>query len=119
MHAEKFWQQLNEQNHPFFENDKTLWRLSVPYNTEVNLNEKSFIDWAGALHWIYSDKPAEEIQQQTAELGGTASIFKIQDNKTQERFMPLAAKIRQLQLNLKMKFDPYGILNYGRLYSDL
>ena len=123
VHAENFWQQLNEQSHSFFENDKPLWRLSVPYIANIDLNEKSFIDWAGALYWMHSDKEAEEIQQHAIEQGGSATLFKIHQvkssNDVKERFMPLSAKIKQFHINLKMRFDPYGILNYGRLYSDL
>lgn len=125
VHAENFWQQVNEQTHPFFEENKNkpLWRLSVPYIANVDLNETSFIDWAGALYWIHSDKDAEEIQQHAIEQGGAATLFRTHQVKTtndvEERFPPLQAKIKQLQINLKMRFDPYGILNYGRLYSDL
>ena len=116
--TEQFWHQLNEQTLPFFESDKPLWRLSVPYIANVDLNEKSFIDWAGALYWIHSDKEAEEIQQHAIEQGGAAILFR-SPSEIQERFPPLQAKVKQLQINLKMRFDPYGILNYGRLYSDL
>ena len=120
VHAEKFWQQLNEQTHSFFETDKPLWRLSVPYTANINLNEKSFIDWAGALYWLHSDKSAEEIQQQAIEQGGSATLFKSKaSHDMRDCFPPLQAKIKQLQINLKIRFDPYGILNYGRLYSDL
>jgi len=116
--AEQFWQQLNEHTHPFFESEKSLWRLSVPYIANIHLNEKSFIDWAGALHWIHSDKDSSEIQQHAIEQGGAAILFKTTSD-SQERFPPLQAKIKQLQINLKTRFDPFGILNYGRLYSDL
>ena len=124
LHSENFWQQLNEQSHSFFNNDKPLWRLSVPYIANVDLNENSFIDWAGALYWIHSDKEVEEIQQHAIEQGGSATLFKLpnkeeSEDSFEERFMPLAAKIKQFHVNLKMRFDPYGILNYGRLYSDL
>ena len=121
VHADKFWQQLNEQTHPFFESGKSLWRLSVPYTAKVDLNENSFIDWAGGLYWINSDKEAEEIQQHAIEQNGSATLFKVANNSQlhQERFMPLEAKIKQLHINLKLRFDPYGILNYGRLYSEL
>ena len=121
VHADNFWQQLNEQTHSFFENKAPLWRLSVPYIANVDLNENSFIDWAGALYWMHSDKEAEEIRQHAIEQGGHATLFKVSDNSQsiQERFTPLEAKIKQLHVNLKMRFDPYGILNYGRLYSDL
>ena len=121
VHADKFWHQLNEQTHSFFDNKRPLWRLSVPYTANVDLNENSFIDWAGALYWMHSDMPAEEIRQHTIEQGGHATLFKVSEhNQTnQERFTPLQAKIKQLHVNLKMRFDPYGILNYGRLYSDL
>ena len=118
VHADNFWQQVNEQTHPFFETDRSLWRLSVPYISNVNLNEKSFIDWAGALYWIHSDKDTAEIQQHAIEQGGTATLFRTSSN-VEERFSPLQAKIKQLHMNLKMRFDPYGILNFGLLYSDL
>ena len=120
MHAEKFWQQVNEQTHPFFDDTAPLWRLSVPYIASIDLNENSFIDWAGALYWMHSNKDAEEIRQHAIEQGGHATLFKVSDNQlNQERFTPLEAKIKQFHINLKMRFDPYGILNYGRLYSDL
>jgi len=121
VHADKFWQQLNEQTHSFFDNKEPLWRLSVPYTANLELTENRFIDWAGALYWMHSDKPAEEIRQYAIEQDGHATLFKVSDHSqsTQERFTPLGAKIKQLHVNLKMRFDPYGILNYGRLYSDL
>ena len=64
---------------------------------------------------------AEEIQQLASAQGGAATLFKVTDNNLEfsERFAPLQAKIKQFHVNLKMRFDPYGILNYGRLYSDL
>ena len=123
LHAKNFWQQVNEQTHSFFNSDSPLWRLSVPYIANVSLEEKSFIDWAGALHWIHSNKDTEEIQQHAIEQGGSATLFKTHQinaiSDTQERFTPLDAKIKQLHINLKMRFDPYGILNFGRLYTDL
>ena len=120
VHAENFWTQLNEQTHSFFEIDKPLWRLSVPYTANINLTDKCFIDWAGALYWLHSDKDAEEIQQLASEQGGAATLFKRKtSHDVQDCFPPLQAKIKQLQINLKMRFDPYGILNYSRLYSDL
>ena len=126
LHAKNFWQQVNEQTHPFFENDKPLWRLSVPYIADIALNEESFIDWSGAQYWLHSDKDAEEIQQLASAQDGAATLFKTHEVKVtdnnqgfSERFAPLQAKIKQFHVNLKMRFDPYGILNYGRLYSDL
>jgi len=121
VHAENFWLQLNEQTHTFFKQDKPLWRLSVPYVANIDLDEESFIDWAGALYWLYSTKSAEEIHQHAFEQGGSACIFKIptSEKSPQERFMPLQAKVKQLQINLKSRFDSCGILNFGRLYSDL
>lgn len=122
VHTENLWQQINEQTHSFFNSDKPLWRLSVPYIANINVEEECFIDWAGALYWLHSDKEAEEIQRLSSEQGGSATLFRTQQTTTtnvQERFPPLQAKIKQLQVNLKMRFDPYGILNYGRLYSDL
>ena len=121
VHAENFWQQLKEQTHPFFTDkkqvQKPLWRISVPFNADIDTEEKSFIDWAGALYWLHSDSDAKEIQRLAGAAGGSAGLFKADNNN--ERFMPLQSKIKQLHVNLKMKFDPYGIFNFGRLYSDL
>lgn len=117
IHAENFWHQVNEHTHPFFADEKPLWRLSVPYTAEMKLEEESLIDWAGALYWVHTDRNIKDMQKLAASSGGSASLFKA--NNSDERFMPLQAKIRQIQLNLKMKFDPFGILNFGRLYSDL
>ncbi len=123
VHADNFWQQLNEQTHSFFTADKPLWRLSVPYTAKIKTDEPCFIDWAGALYWIQSEKNAEELQLIANQQGGSATLFKLSDNEKsseiKERFPPLQAKIKQFQINLKMRFDPYGILNYGRLYSYL
>ncbi|MFK5913524.1 MAG: glycolate oxidase subunit GlcE [Woeseiaceae bacterium] len=120
VHTENFWQQLNEQTLPFFDSEKPLWRVSVPYVSEVAIEENCFIDWAGALYWLHSDKSAEEIQQHAIEQGGSATLFKIKtEADVNERFPALENKLKQFHINLKMRFDPYGILNYGRLYSHL
>jgi glycolate oxidase FAD binding subunit len=118
IHDKNYWRQVNEQTHPFFKQDKSLWRISVPYISKIDLEEKSFIDWAGALYWLHSDKNADEIQRHAIEQGGSAILFKTTSVIT-DRFPPLEAKIKQLHINLKMRFDPYGILNYGRLYNYL
>ncbi len=121
LHAEHFWQQINTQSHPFFQQQQPLWRLSVPAIASIEHDAPQLIDWGGAQYWLHSDTEQESLQQLAAAQGGHACVFRDpqQVYQQQERFMPLAAKIKQFHINLKMRFDPWGILNYGRLYRYL
>lgn len=117
INQDKFWNQVNEQTHHFFESDKPLWRLSLPYTADVNIDEPCLVDWGGAQYWFHSEKTSAEIYHLARRQGGHATLFRSQCQR--ERFMPVEGKLKQLQVNLKTQFDPYGIFNYGRLYSDL
>lgn len=115
--SEYFWQQVREQQHRFFTGNTNLWRLSLPLGRDIETEEPQLLDWAGAQRWLYSERSADEIRQQALTAGGHAVLFRATHD--QERFQRLPAKLRQFHLNLKEVFDPYGILNYGRLYSYL
>ena len=114
-----FWTQLREQQLAFFDSPLPLWRLSVPSDTSPPaLNGRYLIDWGGAQYWLLSEEPAEKIQTYAAELGGHATLFRSSD-KPDGVFHPLDSQLRKLHLNLKMSFDPYGLLNYGKMYADI
>ena len=117
VHADKFWKQLNEQSHSFFQQDKSLWRLSVPFTADISINQEHLVDWAGALYWFHSDEEVSSIHELAKKMNGHATLFKSKCKR--ERFMPIDGKLKHLQVNLKTQFDPYGILNFGRLYKDL
>ena len=119
LHANNFWQQVNNQQHPFFQTNKPLWRLSVPFTAEPGIEEVHLVDWAGAQYWFHSQRPADEIRSLAQQNNGHATLFRDPANHYpgEERFTALQARIKQLHIQLKMRFDPQGIFNYGRLYT--
>lgn len=117
---EQFWQELREQTLPFFDNEKLLWRLSVP-STTVPLNvidDLMLIEWGGAQRWCLSEQHPEDIRKIVEEVGGHAAQYRRHEGIC-EVFHPLSSGVQQLHRNLKTAFDPHNILNPGRQYLDL
>jgi glycolate oxidase FAD binding subunit len=117
---DNFWDDLRDQRLPFFATE-TLWRLSVPsIAPALDLPCEQLIEWGGALRWLKSDTSAETIRAAAANVGGSAMLYRAPVAlKTQAgAFAPLSAPLLKLHKNLKAAFDPQGILNPGRMYSD-
>ena len=116
--GDRHWHSLREQQHPFFESELPLWRLSVPPATpHLSLPGKWLIDWGGAQRWLLSDAEPQQIWQAAAGAGGHATLFRRGDSS--EVYQPLPEPLMALHRNLKRSFDPKGILNPGRLYGAL
>lgn len=112
------WRSVRDQTHPFFTSEGPLWRVAVPpASPPLELGE-TFIEWGGALRWIKTDAPDDLIRSKAASLGGHATLFRGHDG-TAEVFHPLPAPLMNVHRNLKHALDPNGILNPGRLYSEL
>ncbi len=114
-----FWKTLCEQTHEFFDRPAraTLWRLSVP-PTSVPLNlGPTLTEWRGAQRWIWSTAPASEIRAKAQAAGGHATAFR--HDALTDVFHPLTPALAQIHQRLKKEFDPAGIFNPGRMYSDL
>ncbi|MEK7991309.1 MAG: glycolate oxidase subunit GlcE [Thiotrichaceae bacterium] len=117
--GEQFWQDLREQELAFFQQDKPLWRISVPMNTpDLALQGQSFFEWAGALRWLSSDVEAEIIRTKVAQVGGHAILFR-GGNRQGEIFQPLEPALLALQKRLKQQFDPKMILNQGKMFAEI
>lgn len=113
------WTELRDHKLPFFADERTLWRLSLPPATpRLACEDNSLIDWAGAQRWVYSDQPAQAIREQVAVHEGHAMQFRGGERQG-EIFHPLDAVKLRLHQGLKQVFDPEGILNPGRLYPGL
>lgn len=121
-----FWVQLTNQALAFFDihNDasKHLWRLSVSPGQEIEtiIDEEGDLltEWGGALHWLKSDKEPAVFHAQASDINGQATLFKANNRKAHQRFIPLSPVLKEWYAGLKTAFDPYGILNPGRMYSE-
>ena len=117
--ANAFWQGVREHTDDFFAAPAmpVLWRLSLPSSAApVKLVGQQFIEWGGALRWLRSDAPAEEIRARVAGLGGHATAFRGFD-RAGDVFHPLAAPLMAIHGRLKQAFDPAGVFNPGRFYN--
>jgi glycolate oxidase FAD binding subunit len=119
--ASSYWSAIREQTHDFFHQDEEhgLWRLSLPSTTPtLRLNGKTLIEWGGAQRWLFSDEKAHVIRELVGQAGGHVTQFRGGD-KSGGVFTPLSLPLQKIHQNLKKSFDPAGIFNPGRMYSDL
>ena len=115
--AEQFWAGVREQTNPFFAGAAPLWRLSLPSNAPVvDLPGEQLLEWGGALRWLKSNAQAGTVRSAAAKAGGQATLFRATE-KPAGAFSPLPPVLAKLHRQLKASFDPAGILNPGRLYS--
>jgi len=116
--SERFWRTLREQQHPFFQEKRNLWRLSVaPATPIMALPGDWLLDWGGAQRWLKSEAPAGDVFRAAETAGGHATLFR-SDDRSEERFQPLAPALMNYHKRLKQAFDPSGLFNPKRLYSD-
>jgi glycolate oxidase FAD binding subunit len=114
--ATAFWSDLREQHHAFFAGDEALWRLSIPsVAPPLDLPGAQLIEWGGSQRWLRGD--AEAVRAAAANAGGHATLFR-GGNKSGGVFQPLSPALMQIHRQLKAAFDPRGVFNPGRLYSD-
>lgn len=119
--AERFWTSVREQRHPFFTGSMSsaLWRLAVPSAVApLPLAEPPFIEWGGGQRWYATDAPAETLRRVAAQVGGHVTLFRGAD-RDGEVFTPLPQPLMDMHRRLKAAFDPAGLFNRGRMYSDL
>ncbi|SAK76991.1 glycolate oxidase subunit GlcE [Caballeronia ptereochthonis] len=114
---ETFWAELRERRLAFFDDERPLWRLSLPNSAPlVDLPGAVMLDWAGAQRWLKSDASAATIRGIASAAGGHATCFT--PNVTADPFHPLAAPLMRFHQQLKQRLDPHGVFNPGRMYAD-
>ena len=117
--SDRFWRDVREQQHGFFSDAKSLWRLSLPpAGAPLELPGKYLVDWGGAQRWLISSADVESIRAAAAAAGGHATLFR-GGARDAERFHPLPSSLLTLHRALKQAFDPSGIFNPGRMYATL
>lgn len=115
----RFWEDLREQQLPFFGGNQPLWRISVPpASPPLELDGDSLLDWGGAQRWLRSELSATDIRSCVAAAGGHATLFR-GDNHGAGIFHPLQPALLALHQRLKHSFDPAGLFNPGRMYPGL
>jgi glycolate dehydrogenase FAD-binding subunit len=115
----EYWHQLKEQQHPFFDTELPIWRLSLASNAApLNLQGDTLYDWGGALRWLRSNESADKIRHAVEALGGHATLFKNNVNQL-DPFHELSPGIHTMHRQLRLAFDPANILNPGRMYADI
>ncbi len=116
--SNRFWQQLREQQLPFFTTSRPLWRIALPAaSPALELDGDWLLDWGGAQRWFASELPAREIRAAASDAGGHATLFRGGDRDS-AIFHPLPAALLALHRRIKQTFDPAGILNPGRMYPE-
>lgn len=115
--AGSFWNELNNQRHPFFDSKKRIWRLSLkPSTPPLEIMGEQLIEWRGAQRWLASEQNPDIIRDIINQHGGHATIFK---NKTENDavFHPLHGKLHELHMNVKLAMDPHCLFNPDRMYD--
>ena len=122
------WQALRNQNWrsmDFFklQGDECLWRLSVPDTVpDLQLGD-TIVEWHGAQRWVKrSASEAAHIRSQVNAIGGNAILFiaaQAINTPATAVFNPLKAPLDRIHRKLKQEFDPAGIFNRGRMFTDM
>ncbi len=113
-----FWRSMRDHTAQFFQDASPLWRISVPAaSAPLSLEGAWLIEWGGAQRWLKTSLPSNIIREQVARAGGHATLFRGGDRHS-EIFHPLTPALTALHQRLKAAFDPYGILNPGRMFAD-
>ena len=108
--------------------DALLWRVSVPPSAGVAtaaaiaaaMDADVLFDWCGGLLWVAvrgADPHAQAVRNSFAAYGGHATLVRAPDavRAAAGAMQPLTAAVAALSRRVKAAFDPYGILNPGRM----
>lgn len=120
--ATAFWQRLREHRTPFFDK-RPLWRVAVKSTAApLELTEAQWIEWGGAVRWLalpaMNALDVAHLRQLANVAGGHATLFRGKP-PANGVFTPLSPALHGIHQQLKVRFDPRGIFNRGRLYPHL
>ncbi len=119
--SQQVWSDLREHKLEFFNSDLPLWRISVPPLTpELPLSGKCLYDWAGMQRWLFSTDDPTVIRSAVESNGGHATLYRASATLKNNAgvFQQPEASIMQLHKRIKDEFDPHGIFNPGRMYTE-
>ncbi len=125
------WQAIADVT-PFQGHDGILWRMSVPPASGAVLvsslrdlaglgQSDVMLDWAGGLVWVQCAQCdmslAAQIREIVQKAGGNATLVRAPSHIRREIpvFQPLSPEIMRINQKISENFDPFGILNPGRM----
>ncbi len=117
-----FWSDLRDHKLEFFKKTKSLWRLNLSATDELNFSslkhyQSELIEWDGRLRWLTGNFDESELRQLVNKVQGQACSFRNQ-NSVNFVFQPLSPEIKHLSTQIKQTFDPHGVFNPNKMYSD-
>ncbi|QDQ42166.1 glycolate oxidase subunit GlcE [Methylacidiphilum kamchatkense] len=112
----QFWNSVKERTHPFFINSQRLWRLVLPQAAPLlPMEGEWFFDWGGSQRWWKGEEDNREaIFRWARDQGGYAWCH----DKEVTLASPLDTALLRIHRRLKEAFDPFGLLNPGRIYEE-
>lgn len=119
-----FWNDLNNQHHPFFDSEFPLWRLSLPTSHSWHEVKNYFsgdyiVDWGGGLIWLFTDDAPDKIFSYVKKNGGHSQLFRSGKSAIDNRRQPLDMSVMNWHKKIKQSFDPENIFNPSYLYKSL
>jgi glycolate oxidase FAD binding subunit len=131
--SEKLWRAIRDVAPLAEPREKIIWRVSVAPTAGPKIAEEvcrahaaeSLFDWAGGLVWLAIDPcpgaGAELIRKAVAQSGGGhATLIRAPDEMRAKIpvFEPQEQAVEALSHRLKAAFDPFGILEPRRMWTD-
>jgi glycolate oxidase FAD binding subunit len=107
---------------PFHDREGEVWRISVKPSDAPGIvaqidGGEAVYDWGGGLIWVRVPEgaPAEKIRHVVATVGGHATLYRASEQvrNAVPVFHPQPAALAAIEVGLRAKFDPKGILNPG------
>ncbi len=128
-----FWCEVGDVAPFAGDEDRDVWRLSVPPASSVGVAEAvgrehdtlAFYDWGGGLVWLAvaddEGRAADAVRKAVGECGGHATLIRAPASRRARVavFQPQSGPVAALSRRLKQGFDPNGILNPGRMYDGM
>jgi len=126
MDAKETWDGLRDFTHPFFNDPRPTWRISVSDYTPTLMipNDENgqaanvLYDWGGAQRWVKTHVPSDQIFALAANADGHAVRFSAPVNG-EPTHQPQSGVSARLQTELRTSFDPKRLFNRGRFHPEL
>ncbi|MFI5014017.1 MAG: glycolate oxidase subunit GlcE [Hyphomicrobiales bacterium] len=129
--SQVLWRQVRDAALLAEPRERAIWRVSVPPTNGAwfagavgaKLDARWFYDWGGGLVWLAFDAQDDTgsalIHAAARVAGGHATLVRAPDavRAAVEVFQPQPEAIMRLTRGVKASFDPWGVLEPGRMYA--